>query len=510
MRPQIRTFLCWLVPLVSAVGLYAAATDYRIADAAKKRDTAALRLLLKQRADVNAPTLDGSTALHWAAHWGDVEMTDLLIRAGADVNRKDDLGVTPLSLATVTSQPAVVERLLAAGADPNLPVATGETPFMSAARSGNIDVVRTLVFKGANVNAKEPSRGQTGLMWAAAEGHSAVVRMLIEAGADVNARSTAGYSPLLFAARKGDVETTRLLLSAGARINETSTDGISPLLMAVMRGHTDYAELLLDQGADINIIAAGFTPLHWVVGAWDTELTVQTGIKADSSEWNVIGGYHEPLKLEFARKLVARGADVNARLLKNPGKVGGGGYANIGGVAFANNASGGREGVGPLAGATPLYLAAESTDAPLMRFLKESGADPNLKPRNENTLLMSAVGIGRVAGTSRSTPDEVLETARLAIEWGSDVNAANDGGDTALHAAAYWGDNAVVQFLVDRGAKVDPKNNLGNTPYIVAAGQGPRIAGANPHNPETAELLGKLGANTNTSCEWPCLKYPVK
>jgi ankyrin repeat protein len=512
MRPRTRKFAYGLVLLVSAATLVAAAAaDSRIAEAAKKRDKDALRLLVKQRADVNTPALDGATALHWAAHWGDVEMTDLLIRAGADVNRKDDLGVTPLVLASVTSQTAVVERLLAAGADPNLAGATGETPFMSAARSGNVDVVKTLLFKGANINAKEPTRGQTGLMWAAAEGHSAVVRALVEAGADVNMKSTSGYSPLLFAARKGDVETTKILLAGGARINDTAIDGTSPLLMAVIRGYTDYAEFLMDQGANVNIIDAGYTPLHWVTGAWDTELTVQTGIKADSSEWNVIGGYHEPLKLEFAKKLVARGADVNAKLLKNPGRIGGGGYANVGGTAnFGNNNAGGREGVGPLAGATPLYLAAESTDADLMRFLKEAGADPALTPRNNNTLLMAAVGIGRVAGTSRSTTEEVMETAKLAIEWGSDVNAANDAGDTALHSAAYWGDNAIVQYLVDKGANVDPKNKLGNTPYIVAAGQGPRVAGANPHNPATAELLGKLGANTNTSCEWPCLKYPIK
>src|SRR6267142_5783501 len=67
-----------------------AAAGPEAADAAQRKDRDALRALVRQRADVNAPQPDGTTALHWAAHWNDAELVDLLLRAGANakaVNR---------------------------------------------------------------------------------------------------------------------------------------------------------------------------------------------------------------------------------------------------------------------------------------------------------------------------------------------------------------------------------------------------------------------------------------
>src|SRR5215471_17261351 len=73
---------------VSAVP-FAASTDYQLADAVKHRDGARVRALLKRHVDVNAPMPDGSTALHWAAQWDDVEVADLLLAAHAQVDAKD-------------------------------------------------------------------------------------------------------------------------------------------------------------------------------------------------------------------------------------------------------------------------------------------------------------------------------------------------------------------------------------------------------------------------------------
>ena len=490
-----------MVSLASVVYLAAASTDLRLVDAARQRDSARVRQLLKLRVDVNAPQPDGATALHWAAHWGDVNTAELLIRAGANVNVKNDLGVTPLALACTLGDAALIERLLAGGADPNLALATGETPLMTAARTGMPSVITVLLLHKADVNAKETTRDQTALMWAAGEGHSEVVRVLLESGAQVNARSRSGYTALLFAAWKGDLQTMKTLLAGGASINEASSSGVTPLLMAVTRGFTAHAEFLLDQGADVNNAEAGYAVLHWATGVWDSELTIpSSGIKADSSEWIFTGGLRQPEKLEFVKKLVARGADVNAPMTKNPLRAGGGGSsAQSGGV------------VGNMAGATPFYLAAQSADTALMRFLKEAGADPTAKKKDGKTPLMAAVGISRQQGTSSQTESDALAAAKLAVELGNDVNAVDDGGDTALHAAAYWGHNTVVQFLVgDRGASPDPKNKAGFTPFMIATGQGPRLAGANAIHPDTGALLGTFGANTTVTCQWPCLDNVYK
>ena len=85
----------------------------------QKQDKAALQALVRDKANVNAPQADGATALHWAAHWDDLETADLLIAAGANVNAKNDYSATPLSLACTNGNAAMVEKLLAAGANPN-------------------------------------------------------------------------------------------------------------------------------------------------------------------------------------------------------------------------------------------------------------------------------------------------------------------------------------------------------------------------------------------------------
>jgi ankyrin repeat protein len=357
---------------------------------------------------------------------------------------------------------------VAAGARPNVALPTGETPLMIAAQGGNAEAVKVLVARGANVDAKGTSMGQTALMWGAAQKHASVVRVLIELGADVNARSTAGFTPLIFAARNGDLETSRLLLAAGANVNDASTDGTTALLMSTVRGHTEYAKFLVENGANLNVMAAGYSPLHWAVGDWDTEVTSGA---AEDSEWALLGGLRGPAKIEFVKLLLARGADVNARVTRNPRRFGGGG--------------------GNLMGATPFLLAAMAGDAPVMRLLLEKGADPALATNQGTTPLMMAAGVTAIQGVDRVSPDGALEAVKICLELGADVNAANAAGETALHGAVFRGSNAIIQLLAERGANVNATDKTGRTPLSLA--EGVYRAGAYIILPETAELLRTLG-----------------
>src|SRR5712691_10758984 len=124
-------------------------------DAVKAGNTETVRALVAKRADVNTAEVDGTTALHWAAHFDN--------RAGANVKAANRYGATPLWLACINGSEAMVEKLLGAGADPNTMMPEGDTALMTAARTGNVGAVKALLRRGALVNARESWKGQTAL-----------------------------------------------------------------------------------------------------------------------------------------------------------------------------------------------------------------------------------------------------------------------------------------------------------------------------------------------------------
>jgi ankyrin repeat protein len=429
-----------------------------LADAAEKMDRAKIHVLLKQHVDVNAPQADGMTALHWATYQDDLKIAELLVRAGANVKAANRYGVTPLSLACTNGNAVIVELLLEARADANAPLPGGETPLMTAARTGTLASVKALLSHGASVDSKDERRGQTALMWAAAEGHAAVVQTLIDAGADFRARVPSGFTPLLFAVREGRIDVVQVLLKAGADVNEIvpvegrrrgyggrlPAAGASPLLLAVTNAHFELAAQLLDAGANPNADLPGYTVLHAITavrkpGVGDNDPTPEGSGKMSS--------------IELVKKLVAKGANVNARMTKK---------ANLNNTR-ANEI-----------GATPFFLAALTADAELLRTLSTLGADPSLTNTENSTPLMAAAGLAtRSPGEDAGTESEVLEAVQVLLELGADVNAIDKNGETAMHAAAYKNLPKVVKFLAAKGAKIDIWNRddkFGWTPLAIAVG----------------------------------------
>jgi len=436
--------------LLSLGGYAASGAD--VADAVMNRDKAALQSLLQQKTDVNAAQADGTTALHWAVHQDDAGTVDQLLRAGANVKIANREGATPLYLACETGNAVMVEKLLKAGADPNATVLLhGETPLMVASRSGKIDTVKMLLDRGAQVNAKETLRETTAVMWAAEQNHADVVKLLVERGADVTIQSkkeiakkqygvvyktkegssAGGTTALVLAAREGAIESVAALLAAKADPNQTTGDGSSSLLVSIQNGHYDVAKYLVEHGADVNLANdKGWNPLYLAV-------------KHRNIETGTIPVPHAEQAMDFIKLILDRGGvNVNARLKANTE------IRNGQRATWLNEA-----------GATPFLRAALCGDIEVMKLLLAHGADPKIDTEDHTTPLMAAAGVGFSDGFIHDrSVEETLEAMKLILDLGTDINAANDQGLTALHGAAHKAALGEIQLLVDRGADLGAKD----------------------------------------------------
>jgi ankyrin repeat protein len=455
------------VPLVAGAALAAGTGDLSLANAAKQRDRNAVQSLLNGPAK-DVAGAEGRAALIWAITRNDVEMADLLLRAGADPKAANEYGATALYAAADNADAAMTKKLLAAGADPNAALNSGETPLMLAARDGRVDTVHALLEGGADPNAKEKNGEQTALMWAIAGRHSAVAKELVQYKADVNARSKGGSTALMFAAR-GDMESARTLLNAGADPNLQIPDwGGTALIIASTMGQADIVEALLDKGADPNYRDKNsFTALHSAVR--DSDYGEDAAQRARA--------------VATVKVLLAHRADPNARLHQEKPTVRG-----LDELQFE--------------GATPLALAAEVNNLDAIKVLVAGGADPNIPTAMGTTPLMLASGAATDVQRARSIEERGLavETARYLVEHGADVNAVGEFGWTPLHAASYQGLTDVIELLVSKGAKLETKDKLGQTPLSISLSVLTKEAGARRlqiprrYRAEVAQLLLKLGA----------------
>ena len=488
------------VSIFAVSPLSAWAADIRLAEAARQNDRAAVLTLLEQKADINAPLPDGTTALHWAASNNDGKLVAELLKAGADYRAATRIGsVTPLALACENGAAAAVAALLKAGADANLPDCNGATPLMFAAGSGNAAAVEILLNHGANPNAQEKIHGQTALMFAAAKNRAEVIRLLIRRGADPKIASTVIKLNRLPTDEDGTVVKTRPSARQEPIIAYTLDDGTVPEASAKTVGTSELeaqdaaaAPKRRRRGQQANSAAGneGGTSADTAASgageaanAADGQATGRRGGRGTRGTQTaaalaavarrasaLVSGGNTALTLaareghlEAIQALIVSGADINQ----------------------------------PNAGdkATPLVTAICNGHYGAAKYLLDYGADPNLASVDGLAALYATidaqwqpVGWAPNAITNQE-PLTHLELMQAILEKKGDVNARltkklwfrpthhdecwiGSAGATAFWRAAQATDIAAMRLLIAHGA--DPKiaTNEGVNALMVAAGLG--------------------------------------
>jgi ankyrin len=263
---------------------------------------------------------------------------------------------------------------------------------------------------------------------AAMRGNRVAVRAALERKADVNATQVDGTTALHWAVQRDDREMTDLLIRGGARVTARTREGVTPLQLAAINGNSTIVDRLIKAGADPNgaLTPAGDTALMMAARTGKTDavrVLVEAGANVNAREswggttplmWAVSEGHADAVRL-----LIAQGADVKAR-------------SNF--VAAANGRG--------FEGRTPI---ADKADAKVEEF-----ASGWLTP------LMLAAREGNV------------ETARILVEAGADVNALAGDGKNALALAIFNGNYELASFLVDARSNVNQADTQRFTPLFWA------------------------------------------
>jgi ankyrin len=260
------------------------------------------------------------------------------------------------------------------------------------------------------------------------QGKKEVVRALLQKGVDVNVPQIDGTTALHWAVRADDLEMTDLLLRAGARASATNRDGATPMQLASLNGSAAMIGRLLKAGVDANapLSSSGDTALMLAARTGKAEavkLLLDSGAKVDAREswgdttalmWAVAEGNHAVVRL-----LIDRGADVNLRSRFVPSATGRG-----------------------FEGATPVVARANQP--------AEDNASGSLTP------LMFAAREGD------------LESARMLVAAGADINVRGGDGKDALGLAVFNGGYDVASFLIDNHANVNQADAQRFTPLFWA------------------------------------------
>jgi len=338
--------------------------------------------------------------------------------------------------------------------------------FHDAVREGEVASVRALLEKNPDLLDTLDKAGRTPLNVACLEAWSEVAELLLAKGADLNIADSEGNKPIHNAARAGDMDIVEMLAAKGADVNERTPDGDTPVIWAASAKRFVVVEILIDLGAKADVQnKTGWSPLLYATihgSEYCARVLLENGADPDVANNEGVRPLHSAASFgrrKIAGMLLEHGATVDAR-----------------------NAQ----------GETPLSWALNANSLSTAKIFLEHGADVNSKNDHGGTPLINAChrGTARIvelfvsAGADIHAVDEQGMTPLAAacfsspeivdylIAKGAEVNPARKGARTPLHAAVTHGDHAVVETLVEKGARLDAADERGLTPLHLATRRG--------------------------------------
>jgi ankyrin repeat protein len=154
--PDLRATSSYKTPLIAAV----ANDNYEVTE-----------LLIARGADINATTLSGNSALHFAVTDNNLAMVNLLIEGGIYLNQTT--------------------------------VLAGETPLYTACQNGYTDIALALIKAGADLDYTTTLENYSALMIAVENNHYEIAQALILAGSDEEIINNYGYTAAMLADKNG-------------------------------------------------------------------------------------------------------------------------------------------------------------------------------------------------------------------------------------------------------------------------------------------------------------------
>ena len=317
-------------------------------------------------------------------------------------------------------------------------------------------------------------------------GDSIVKEMVNNNGADVNETGDNNQSPLFYAVQNNNIKAVEFLIENKADTEIANDSGITPLILAISNNNTKIAELLIKEGkANVYGSYTGNDivkyPMYYAV-AQTNKTMIELLLK------NSFDLKREPSLLSYAiansdesivRYLIDNGADINyknadgttvlynAVLSLNPALVD---YFVSKGAKIEDAGESDMYGNIIMAAAGSKFNNTSSSPVDLV-LVQQKSADSakvmskiitNINKNTLNRLINGKNALIIAAGNS------YIDTVKVLLTNGADVNSADNDGWTSLMYAANNGDIELAKVLIENKANVNAKSYEEKTPLLYA------------------------------------------